>query len=116
MTAEWRDGRLGALRMGALHGGWCVGCCWGLMVALFAVGVMSVGWMVFVSLLIAIEKLLPRPVAAKRAVAGVLLALGLGIALSPSHVPGLTVPGSLAPNRAMQSMGMPAQGMPASRR
>jgi predicted metal-binding membrane protein len=113
VTAEWRDGRLGALQMGALHGGWCVGCCWGLMVALFAVGVMSIGWMVFVSLLIAIEKLLPWPVAANRAVAGVLLVLGLGVALTPSHVPGLTVPASLAANRAMQSMGMPAQRMSA---
>jgi predicted metal-binding membrane protein len=116
VTAEWRDGRLGALQMGLLHGGWCVGCCWGLMVALFAVGVMSVGWMIFVSLLIAVEKLVPWPVAANRTVAAVLLALGLGVAFAPAQVPGLTVPGSPAAQRAMQSMGTPAHAMPAPRR
>ena len=35
----WRPGRIGALRMGIAHGAWCVGCCWGLMAALFALGV-----------------------------------------------------------------------------
>ena len=35
----------GALRMGVAHGAWCLGCCWALMAALFALGVMSVGWM-----------------------------------------------------------------------
>jgi hypothetical protein len=38
-------GRLGALRMGVEHGGWCVGCSWALMAALLALGVMSLtGW------------------------------------------------------------------------
>jgi len=38
---EWRDGNRGALTMGGLHGAWCVGCCWVLMAALFALGVIS---------------------------------------------------------------------------
>ena len=38
LVSEWRDGRVGALRMGIVHGGWCVGCCWALMAALFALG------------------------------------------------------------------------------
>ena len=46
---HWRDGRLGALRMGAVHGLWCVGCCWGLMAALVALGMMSLGWMAVVA-------------------------------------------------------------------
>ena len=55
----WRDGSLGAFRLGVGHGAWCVGCCWALMAALFALGVMSVPWMAFIGALIAAEKLLP---------------------------------------------------------
>ncbi len=101
LTDEWRDGPRGALIMGTLHGGWCVGCCWGLMAALFAVGVMSVGWMVFISLLIAVEKLIPRPRPANYAVAVILLVLGLGVAFMPDRVPGLTLPNSYAARMTM---------------
>jgi len=89
-----RPGRLGALRMGIEHGGFCVGCCWMLMAALFALGVMSLGWMAFVAGLIAIEKLLPWKLMANRSIAILLLALGLAVAITPENVPGLTVPGS----------------------
>jgi predicted metal-binding membrane protein len=103
MTA-WRPGRLGALRMGLEHGGWCVGCCWMLMAALFALGVMSVGWMVFVAALIAVEKLLPWRAFANRGVAILLLVLGVGVAFAPHRVPGLTLPDSSTVSQAMDSM------------
>ncbi len=45
LLGSWRAGRLGALRMGAKNGAWCVGCCWALMASLFALGVMSIAWM-----------------------------------------------------------------------
>ena len=45
--------------MGAEHGAYCVGCCWGLMVILFALGVMSLLWMAVVAALIFAEKMLP---------------------------------------------------------
>ena len=48
-----RPGYGGALRMGVEHGAWCVACCWALMVALFALGVMSIGWMALVGAFIA---------------------------------------------------------------
>jgi predicted metal-binding membrane protein len=80
--------------MGMLHGAWCVGCCWALMAALFAFGVMSFGWMIFVAALIAIEKLLPWKVIANRGVAVLLVALALAVAFVPGDVPGLTVPSS----------------------
>ena len=54
-----RHERLGPVRMGSLHGAYCVGCCAGLMVVLFAVGMMSVFWMVVVAALIAAEKIAP---------------------------------------------------------
>jgi predicted metal-binding membrane protein len=94
LLGHWRDGRLGALRMGIVHGGWCVGCCWALMAALFALGVMSVGWMAFIAALIAIEKMLPWIRVANLAVATCLLVLGLGVAFAPGSVPGLTEPDS----------------------
>ncbi len=103
---HWRSGRIGALRMGVEHGGWCVGCCWGLMAALFALGVMSIGWMVMIAALIALEKLLPWKAVANRSVAVLLLVLGLAVAFVPDKVPGLTLPDSPAAARAMDSMGM----------
>jgi predicted metal-binding membrane protein len=103
---HWRPGRIGALRMGMEHGGWCVGCCWGLMAALFALGVMSIGWMLLIAALIALEKLLPWKAVANRSVAVVLVVLGLAVAFAPDKVPGLTLPDSPAAARAMDSMGM----------
>jgi predicted metal-binding membrane protein len=89
---RWRHGRLGALRMGASHGAWCVGCCWALMAMLFALGVMSVGWMAFVAALIAVEKLLPWKALSNRGIALLLVVLGLAVAFAPGRVPGLTLP------------------------
>ena len=92
LFTAWKPGRIGALRMGIEHGGWCVGCCWALMAALIALGVMSVGWMVFVAALIATEKLLPWKAVSNRSIAILLAVLGLAVAFAPEHVPGLTVP------------------------
>ena len=102
LMQHWHAGRLGSLRMGVVHGGWCVGCCWALMAALFALGVMSLGWMAFIAALIAVEKLLPWKTLANRGIAVLLLLLGLAIAFTPASVPGLTLPGSA---EAMQGMG-----------
>jgi predicted metal-binding membrane protein len=99
-------GRLGAMRMGVEHGGFCVGCCWMLMAALFALGVMSLGWMAFIAALIAVEKLLPWKALANRGIAVVLLVLGLGVAIASEDVPGLTEPGSAEARQAMEAMGM----------
>src|SRR4051794_20054249 len=97
LAERWRHGRAGALELGARHGAWCLGCCWALMAALFAVGVMSLGWMAFIAALIAGEKLLPWPAAARRATAVLLLALGLGVAFVPSDVPGFDEPSGSMP-------------------
>jgi predicted metal-binding membrane protein len=101
---SWRDGRLGALRMGAEQGAWCVGCCWALMAALFALGVMSLAWMAFVAALIALEKLAPWRGAANRAIAGGLVVLGIALAAAPASVPALTVPGTPGARGAMVRM------------
>jgi predicted metal-binding membrane protein len=92
LAERWRHGRAGALELGARHGAWCLGCCWALMAALFAVGIMSIGWMAVIAAFIAGEKLLPRPVAVRHLVAVALLALGLAVAIVPGSVPGFSEP------------------------
>jgi predicted metal-binding membrane protein len=102
LLGHWHRGLFGALRMGVEHGGYCIGCCWAMMAALFALGVMSIGWMAFIGALIAIEKLLPWRAVANRAIAIVLVALGLAVAFVPEDVPGLTIPGSSESMPTMQ--------------
>jgi len=98
-----RHGYAGALRMGVEHGAWCVGCCWALMVALFALGMMSVGWMALVGAFIAVEKMLPWKRLANRSVAIALAVIALGVALPIGSAPGLGSPDSMhsAPGKAM---------------
>jgi len=87
-----RPGRLGAMWMGAKHGGYCVSCCLGLMLALFALGVMSLFWMAVVAAAILVEKALPGGEMVARVLAVVLIALGIWVAVSPASVPGLVQP------------------------
>jgi hypothetical protein len=56
---HWRDGLGGALLLGAHHGLYCAGCCASLMVVLLVVGMMDLAWMVGLSALIYLEKVLP---------------------------------------------------------
>jgi Predicted metal-binding integral membrane protein (DUF2182) len=76
----------------------------GLIAALFAMGVMSLKWMVAIAVLIAAEKLLPWKTLANRLVAATLLALALGVAFAPRHVPGLTLPPSASVLAATRGM------------
>jgi predicted metal-binding membrane protein len=104
LLGSWRDGRLGALEMGSRHGGWCFGCCWALMAALFALGVMSLAWMAFVAALIALEKTVPWGRAVRWGTAAVLLALAIAIVAAPHDIPGLVVPNSHAVMDTMNAM------------
>ena len=99
-----RQGWSGALAMGMRNGGWCIGCSWALMAALFALGVMSLTWMALIALLVAFEKTGPWPAPAKLATAGVLALLAIGVLAAPHDVPGLVVPGS-GGTHAMKMMG-----------
>jgi predicted metal-binding membrane protein len=92
LLGSWRDGSAGALQMGAKNGAWCVGCCWALMAALFALGIMSVVWMAVVAGLIAFEKTVPWRRAASYGTAAVLLAIGVLLLAAPHAVPALTTP------------------------
>jgi len=101
---QQRPGAIGALRMGVEQGGFCVGCSWALMAALFALGVMSIAWMVVIAALIAIEKLLPWELLPSGATAVVLVVLGIGVALFPDEVPGLTDPAGSMDTMSSMSM------------
>lgn len=90
-----RPGAAGALLMGLEQGGFCVGCSGGLMIALFALGVMSIAWMLLIAGLIAIEKLLPWTLVTIGTTAAVLALLGVAVIVAPAHVPWLTIPMSM---------------------
>jgi predicted metal-binding membrane protein len=109
---RWRQGVVGAVRMGAEHGTYCVGCCWGLMVVLFALGVMSLTWMAVVAAVILAQKVLPKGEHLTKVFALAFVAVGVWVAASPGSVPGLTLPNSDAADRArMRMMDMkPAAG------
>jgi predicted metal-binding membrane protein len=96
LARKERSGLGGGLRGGIRHGGYCVGCCIALMAALFALGVMSVTWMVVIAALIAVERLSPWRATGVYGVAVVLAVLGIWAAAAPGDLPGLTIPGSMA--------------------
>ena len=106
LRASWRDSRLGAFVMGLRTGGWCLGCSWALMAALFALGVMSLTWMALIAGLVALEKVGPWGRVTRFATAGVLVALAVAILAVPHEVPGFVVPGSSGSMHAMKAMGM----------
>jgi len=82
-------GRSRDLRVGVHHGGYCLGCCWGLMVILIAVGVMNLVAMVGLAALVLTEKTWRWGVAAGRIAGVALLALAVATIWVPWLAPGL---------------------------
>src|SRR5216683_5924337 len=74
---HWRDGAVGALRMGFEHGLYCLGCCWFLMALLFAAGTMSLLWMAAITAFVLVEKLFPAGQWIARGSGLVMMAFGL---------------------------------------
>jgi predicted metal-binding membrane protein len=72
LMTEWREGPMGAFVMGLRHGGYCLGCCWVLMLLLFVGGVMNIGWIAGIAMFVLVEKLAP---------AGHWIGRGAGVAL-----------------------------------
>lgn len=56
LMGHWRPGRWGALRMGMVHGAYCLGCCWALMALLFFGGVMNLYWIAGLAVIVLLEK------------------------------------------------------------
>jgi predicted metal-binding membrane protein len=81
LSRHWRPGVAGAIRLGILHGAYCVGCCWALMALLFVGGVMNIGWIVLLTLIVAVEKLAPGGAWIGRAAGVALIAWGVALLL-----------------------------------
>lgn len=60
LMTSWREGRAGAFVMGLRHGFHCMGCCWFLMLLLFVAGVMNIWWIALITILVLLEKTVPR--------------------------------------------------------
>ena len=82
IMTRWREGTRGAFRMGLEHGVFCTGCCWALMSLLFVAGVMNILWIAALSLLVGLEKLLPRGVWFSSAAGLILTAWGVVVIAS----------------------------------
>ncbi len=86
---HWRDGRAGALRMGVIHGAWCVGCCWALMLVMFAAGAASLIWMAALTALMVHEKTRPSGAQTVPLTGVVLLAAGSTLMLWAAYANGV---------------------------
>ena len=101
IMTSWRDGAAGAVRMGLLHGAYCLGCCWLLFVILFPLGIMNIVAMAVITLIIFAEKTLPWGRAVTSAVAVVLIVYGSGVVAVPELLPtfpaghGMEMPGDM---------------------
>lgn len=87
IMTSWHDGTIGAIRMGLLHGTYCLGCCWLLFAILFPLGIMNMAAMAVITLLVFAEKTLPWGRAVVRVVAIVLVAYGGAALAAPSILP-----------------------------
>lgn len=88
IMTSWREGPLGAIRMGAEHAAYCTGCCWLLFAVLFPLGMMNIAILALVTLVIFAEKALPMGEATAKATAVALIAFGIGAVISPAILPG----------------------------
>ncbi len=79
IMAQWREGSAGALRMGLEHGLYCTGCCWALMCLLFVLGVMNIYWIAALTLLVGLEKIIPRGFRLSAATGLMLAAWGVAV-------------------------------------
>jgi predicted metal-binding membrane protein len=87
LMTHWRAGYRGAVRMGLVHGAYCLGCCWAIFAVLVAAGVMSLAWMLLLTLIVFAEKVLPLRAWSPRAVGIAFLALGLLVAAGSFEMP-----------------------------
>ena len=78
LTNNWQDGNFGAFIIGYKHGFYCVGCCWALMLTLFALGVMNILWVIILTIFVLFEKVSYNyPLMYRRVVGSFLIIWGL---------------------------------------
>lgn len=77
ISSGWKEGIYGAIELGIKHGTYCVGCCWFLMAILFITGVMNLQWILVLTLVVLIEKVLPKGEIVSKYLGALLVLLGL---------------------------------------
>lgn len=79
VVRHWQEGRIGALLLGVRHGVYCFGCCWVLFAVLAAANMMSMAWMVLITLVVFVERTFPHGHVIALVVGAVLLVLGSAV-------------------------------------
>ncbi len=83
INTQWRPGVTGAIRMGLVHGAFCVACCWFLMALMFIGGLMNLYWIAGLALFVLLEKTIPAGHWFSRASGVVFLVWGAGTVTAP---------------------------------
>lgn len=92
VVQHWRNGRTGALVMGLRHGLYCLGCCWALFAVMVAAGIMSLAWMLMITLVVFVEKVFPQGRRLGTATGAALVVLGIVVASGSAEMPWLPQP------------------------
>lgn len=79
MTHDFGQGPAGAVRVGATHGLYCLGCCWALMAVLFVVGLMNLVWMAAIAVIFVVEKNFQYGAIVTRIAGAALIVLGIAV-------------------------------------
>lgn len=95
MSFFMRNGRglersSGAIRLGIIHGGYCLGCCWAMFAVLVALGTMHLAWMVGLTVLIVLERNGPRGEAVALAAGLAFAVLGTALLFEPTLITSIT--------------------------
>jgi predicted metal-binding membrane protein len=83
-THSFGTGLRGALRTGASHGLYCLGCCWALMTVLFVVGLMNLAWMAGIAVIFLVEKHWVRGQALTYGVGAAVVGFGIAVLAHPA--------------------------------
>lgn len=81
ISGDWQEGIKGAISLGLKHGSYCVGCCWFLMAILFVTGVMNLQWILILTLVVLVEKVVPKGEIVSKYLGALLIMLGLSYLL-----------------------------------
>lgn len=76
LLARWQNGPMGGFRLGVSHGGYCLGCCWLVMLTALALGVMNLAWMAVLTVMVATEQVAPAGIWMGRVFGVLLIAWG----------------------------------------
>ena len=77
LLAHWKDGPRSAFELGVMHGGYCVGCCWALMLTALGAGLMSLWWMAALTLVTFVEQVSPWGARLRIPIGVALIAMGV---------------------------------------